>query len=64
MQTLSKKIDRTLSAEEACRLQEVRDVINEIDRLTLKDDIRMRQLDKIEAELIQLRAEIEALPDL
>lgn len=45
-------------------MEEIRDIINAIDRIMLKDDIRMKQLDKIEADLKQLRAEIEALPDL
>ena len=60
---IDKKLDRTLTQEEAERLEDVRKVIAEIDRLTLKDDIRLRQLNKIEAELAQLRAELEALPD-
>ena len=58
-----KKLNRTLTEAEACRLQDIRNVIAEIDRLTLTDDIRVQRLDQIEAELAQLRAEIEALPD-
>jgi hypothetical protein len=60
---IEKKLDRTLTAADACRLQEIRNVIAEIDRLTLADDIRVQRLNQIDAELAQLREEIEALPD-
>lgn len=61
---IEKELHGTLTMEDACRLQEVCRLIDDIDRFVLKDDIRMKQLDKIEVELKQLRAEIEALPDL
>jgi hypothetical protein len=60
---IEKKLDRTLTSEEACRLQDIRNVFAELDRLNLGDDIRVKQLDKIEAEIAQLRTEIQALPD-
>jgi len=60
---IEKKLSRLLTEAESERLEDVRKVLAEIDRLTLVDDIRMRQLDKIEAQLTQLRTEIEALPD-
>ena len=39
------------------------DVIAEIDRLTLSNDIRNQRLNQVNADLAQLRAEIEALPE-
>src|SRR5258708_6185589 len=60
---VGKELNGTLTAEEACRLQDICNVIVEIDRLTLSNDIRMQRLDQIEAELAEIRAEIEALPD-
>lgn len=60
---IEKKLDRTLTEAETSRLQDIRNVIAEIDRLTLSNDIRMQRLNQVEAELTQLRAEIEALPD-
>ncbi len=61
---IDKKLHRRLTNEEAVRLQDIKNIINEIDRVTLADDIRTRQLNFVEAELERLRIEIEALPDL
>ena len=52
-----------LTPEEACRLQDICNVIAEIDRLTLSNEIRTQSLNQIEAELAEIRKEIEALPD-
>lgn len=60
---IEKKLNRTLTTVEACRLQDVRNVIAEIDRLTLTNDIRTERLNHIETELAEIRAEIDALPD-
>lgn len=60
---IDKELHGTLTEVETVRLQDICNIIAEIDRLTLTDDIRMQRLDQIEAELAQLRAEIEALPD-
>lgn len=60
---IEKKLDRSLTEAEACRLLDIRNVIAEIDRLTLSNDIRMQRLDQLETELADLRAEIEALPE-
>ena len=59
----NKKMDRTLTEEEDCRLQDICNLIAEIDRLTPGADIRVRQGEKLLAELREIRAEIEALPD-
>jgi hypothetical protein len=60
---IDKELHCTLTEAEALRLQDICNVIAEIDRLTLSNDIRVQRLDQIEANLSQLRAEIEALPD-
>ena len=60
---IDKELEGNLTEAEACRLQDICNVIAEIDRLTLVDDIRTQRLDQIEAELAAIRAEIEALPD-
>lgn len=60
---IDKELDRTLSEEEAVRLQDICNVIAEIDRLTLTNDIRTQRLNQLEAELAQLREEIEALSE-
>ena len=59
---IGKKLDSTLTEEEAIRLEDIRNVINEIDRLTNPTPIRDQQLDIIEAKLMDIRAKIEALP--
>jgi hypothetical protein len=59
---VDKEMDGTLTASETCRLQDICHVIAEIDRLTLSKDVRTRRLDQIEAELADIRKEIEALP--
>jgi len=58
-----KELHSTLTKVEALRLQDICSVIAEIDRLTLSDDVRSQRLEQVEAELAQLRTEIEALPD-
>ena len=60
---IDKKLNRTLTIAEACRLQDIRNVIAEIDRLTLSNDIRTERLNQVEAELNQIRVEIDALPN-
>jgi hypothetical protein len=60
---VDKELHGALTAEEAVRLEDICKVIAEIDRLTLSNDIRIQRLDQIKAELADLRAEIEALPD-
>jgi len=58
---LHKKFARTLTAEEALRLQAVRDEMSAIDRNY--PDIRALQAQKLSEELAQIRAELDALPD-
>lgn len=60
---VDKELHGTLTAEETCRLQDICNVIAEIDRLTLSDDIRTQRLRQVEDELAEIRKEIEALPD-
>ena len=60
---IDKELHCTLTQAEALRLQDICTVIAEIDRLTRSDDVRSRRLEQVEAELAQLRTEIEALPD-
>ena len=59
---IEKKLNRTLTTAEACRLQDAHNVIAEIDRLTLSNDVRTERLNQIETELAEVRAEIDALP--
>ena len=60
---VDKELHGALTAVESLRLQDICNVIAEIDRLTLSNDIRNQRLYQAEAELVQLRTEIEALPD-
>jgi hypothetical protein len=60
---VDKELHGTLTKAETLRLQDICNVIAEVDRLTLSNDIRNQRLDQVEAELAQLRTEIEALPD-
>ena len=60
---VDKELHGTLTEEEASRLQDICNVIAEIDRLTLSNDVRTQGLNRIEAELAEIRKEIEALPD-
>ena len=60
---IEKKLNRTLTDAEACRLQDVRNVIAEINRLTMTNDIRTERLHETEMELTAIRDEIDALPD-
>lgn len=60
---IDKELHCILTEAETLRLQDICHVIAEIDRLTLSNDIRIQRLDQVEADLAQLRAEIEALPD-
>ncbi len=57
------KLRRTLTAAEAVRLQEIRNEIADIDRQRPKPDTWDIQAQKLRAELAQLRAEVDALPD-
>jgi predicted DNA-binding antitoxin AbrB/MazE fold protein len=59
----AKELSGTLTPEEACRLQDICNLIAEIDRLTPGADIRVRQAEKLLEEMGQIRAELEALPD-
>ena len=61
---IDKKLHRVITEDEAPRLEEIRRLIDSIDRIMLADAIQTRQLNKIEAGLEKLRLEIEALPDL
>lgn len=61
---VDKKMRRTITELEAARLQEIREKIDEIDRQRPRPDIWDIQHQKLRDELAQLRAEIEALPDL
>ena len=61
---VDKELSNTLTAAEAARFQEIRDEIDEIDRQRPRPDIWDIQHQKLRDELAQLRAEIEALPDL
>lgn len=60
---VDRELHGTLNEEEACRLHDICNIIAEIDRITLPNDIRTHRLNQIETELNNLRAEIEALPD-
>lgn len=57
---LQKKFARTLTDEEALRLQAVRDEISAID--TNAPDIRALQAQKLREELAHIRAELDTLP--
>lgn len=58
---LHKKFARTLTEEEALRLQAVRDEMSAIDHNYL--DMRALQAQKLSEELAQIRAELDVLPD-
>jgi hypothetical protein len=58
---IHKKFARTLTAEEAQRLQAVRDEMGAIDRNA--PDIRALQAQKLGEELAHIRAELDALPE-
>ena len=60
---VDKELHCTLTKAESLRLQDICSVIAEIDRLTLSNDVRSQRFDQVESELVQLRTEIEALPD-
>ena len=60
---ITRKLTGSLTDAEAVDLQDVRHVIAEIDRLTPSLPIWGRQAEAIDAQLAQLRTEIEALPD-
>ena len=60
---IDKELHRTLTEDEARRLQEVCNVIADIDSQTLTNDIRMQRLEEMEAKLADIRAQIDALPD-
>lgn len=60
---VDKELHGTLTNAETLRLQDICNVIAEIDRLTLSNDIRNQRLNQVNADLAQLRAEIEALPE-
>jgi hypothetical protein len=57
---IEKKLNRTLTSDEALRLQAVRDEISAIDQNY--PDVRAMQAHKLSAELAEIRAELEALP--
>ena len=61
---IDKELHGMLTDEEQSRLQDVRSVIAEIDRLTLSNDIRIQRLNQIHTELGRLRQQVEALPDV
>jgi len=58
---LQKKFARTLTEEEALRLQAVRDEMSAIDRNS--PDIRALQAQKLREELTHIRAELDTLPE-
>jgi hypothetical protein len=58
---LQKKFARTLTEEEAQRLQAVRDEISAIDRNSL--DMRTLQAQKLREKLAHIRTELDTLPD-
>jgi hypothetical protein len=58
---IQKKFARTLTEEEALRLQAVRDEMSAIDRNS--PDMRELQAQKLRQELAQIRTELDALPD-
>lgn len=60
---IEKELHGALTEAEALRLQKVCHIFAEIDELTLQGDIRTQRLDQIEAQLADIRAEIERLPD-
>ncbi len=60
---VAKELHSTLTEAEAIRLKDICQVIADIDRLTLSDDIRVERLNQVESVLIHLRAEIDSLPD-
>jgi len=59
---IQKKFQRALTAEDATRLQIVREEINAIDRHRPRPDTWDVQHQKLQEELAQIRAEAEALP--
>jgi hypothetical protein len=61
---IDRQLHGGLNPAEAIRLQDICHVIEEIDRLTLSGDRRTVRLNQIEQEVAQIRATIEALPDL
>ena len=60
---IDKELHGALTKAENLRLQDICSVIAEIDRLTLSNNMRNQRFDQVEAELAQLRTEIDALPD-
>jgi hypothetical protein len=59
-----KKLHRTISKKESTRLTEVRSIIERIDAEQNTFDVRDLQAMKLREELSQLRAEVDALPDV
>ena len=59
---IQKKFRNALTAEDAARLQSVREEINAIDRQRPRPDTWDVQHQKLQEELAQIRAEAEALP--
>jgi hypothetical protein len=57
---IEKKLDRSLTPDEAVRLDAVRDEITSID--CGHADVRLLQADKLSPELDQMRTKLEALP--
>ena len=60
---VDKELHGALTNAETLRLQDISSVIAEIDRLTLSNDMRNQRLALLEADLAQLRTEIEVLPN-
>ena len=60
---IDKELHCTLSEAESLRLQDICRIIEDIDRLTLSNDIRTQRLEQIGAELAQIRVEIDSLPN-
>lgn len=58
-----KKLHRTLTQEDAIRLDRVRYEINQLDRQSASWTIQKEQAAFIDQELAEIRAELEALPD-
>ena len=60
---IEKKLDGTITAEERLRLKEVRAQINTLDSQRLRPDVWDIQTEKLREEIVQLRTEVESLPD-
>jgi hypothetical protein len=60
---IHKKLHRTITAEEAARLEAVRAEINRIDRQSESWSQWERRAAKLDRELAELRQELESLPD-